>query len=156
MRGVGGVGAVGDHHQPGERQAGQLVARALERLARGASPCRRISDRPPTPTRSADDEKLKKRSDEALRQRVEQRAFGPVELLLDERAARLAVAIGDRHAARIVDEHAEEILLRDRGLEDQRRPEQAEEQDGERGERAAPTSTTRSRGRSRRRRRRDR
>ena len=31
MRGVGGVGAVGHHHQPGERQPGELVARAIER-----------------------------------------------------------------------------------------------------------------------------
>ena len=32
-RGVGRVGAVGDHHEAGERQAGELVARALERRA---------------------------------------------------------------------------------------------------------------------------
>ena len=32
-RRVRGVGAVGDHDETGERQPGQLVARALERLA---------------------------------------------------------------------------------------------------------------------------
>ena len=46
---VRGVGAVGDHHQPGERQPGQLVAGALERRAETASPCLRISGRPVRP-----------------------------------------------------------------------------------------------------------
>ena len=60
--------------------------------------------------------------------------MGRAQLLRDEGAPRLAVAIRDRHTARIVDEHAEKILLRDRGLQDQRRAEQAHEQDGERRE----------------------
>ena len=47
-------------------------------------------------------------------------------------AARLAVAIRNRHAARIVDQHTEEILLRDRRLEHEHGPEQAEEHDGQR------------------------
>ena len=56
------------------------------------------------------------------------------ELLVHERAARLAVAIGDRHAAGIVDQHADEILLRHRRFQDQRRPHQAEEQQRQRRE----------------------
>ena len=72
--------------------------------------------------------------DESLRQRIEQRRVRPAELLLHEGAARLAVAIGNRHAARIVDQDADEILLRHRRLQDQRRPEQAEEQQRQRGE----------------------
>ena len=51
---------------------------------------------------------------------------------MHEGAARLTVAIGDGHAARIVDEHGEEVLLRHRRLENQRRPEQTDEQHGER------------------------
>jgi hypothetical protein len=57
-----------------------------------------------------------------------------VELLLHERAARLAVEVRDRHAARVVDQDAEKILLRHRRLEDQRGPEQAKEQDRQRRE----------------------
>ena len=72
--------------------------------------------------------------DEALRQGREQLRIRAVQLLLDERAAWLAVAVGDRHAPRVVDQDAEEVLLRHGRLENQRRPEQAEEQDGERGE----------------------
>ena len=55
---------------------------------------------------------------------------GPVrtELLLHEVRSRLVVAIGDGHAARVVDEHAEKVLLRHRGAQDERRPEQTEEQ----------------------------
>ncbi len=63
---------------------------------------------------------------------MEQRRVRAVELLLHERGARLAVAIGDRHAPRVVHEHAEEILLRHRRFEDERRAEQAEQQHGER------------------------
>ena len=54
------------------------------------------------------------------------------ELLLDERAPRLAVAVRDRHAARIVDQHGDEILLRHGRLEDQGRSHQAEQQHRER------------------------
>ena len=86
------------------------------------------------PSRSADDEKRKKRRTNVCDSAVEQRRVRAVQLLLDERAARLAVAVGDRHAARVVDQDAEEVLLRDRRLQDQRRPEQAEEQDRQRRE----------------------
>ena len=34
------VGAVGHHHEPGQRQSGELVLRALERFAEPASACR--------------------------------------------------------------------------------------------------------------------
>ena len=64
---------------------------------------------------------------EPLRQRVEERAVLGAELLLDERAPRLAVSIRDRHAARIVEQDAEKILLRHRGFENQRRPHETEQ-----------------------------
>ena len=85
--------------------------------------------RSPAPaSRSADDEKRKKRSTNRCDSAVEQRAVGLAELLLHELGARLPVAIGDRHAARVVDQDAEKILLRDRRLQNQRRAEQAEQQ----------------------------
>ena len=54
-------------------------------------------------------------------------------MLLHERAARLTVAVGDRHAARIVDQHPEKVLLRHRRLENERRPEETDEEHGESG-----------------------
>ncbi len=66
--------------------------------------------------------------DEPLLQRLQQRRVDAAQLALHEPAARLAVAVGDEHAARVVDEDAEEILLRNGRLEDQRRPDQAEQQ----------------------------
>ena len=83
---------------------------------------------------------------ELLRQRVQQRAVG-AERVGDERAARPAVAVGDLQAAGIVEQHAEEILLRHRGLENQRRPQQAERDDRERARAAAPPAR-RGRGRA--------
>ena len=69
---------------------------------------------------------------EAIGERLEQAVFGRRELLTRERATRLAVPIRDLHTARIVDEHAEEVLLRHRRLDDQHRPEQAEEHEQQR------------------------
>ena len=68
---------------------------------------------------------------EALAERREQRRVGPAELLRDERAARLAVVIGHLHAARVVEQDADEVLLRHRDLEQQHRPQQAEQHDQE-------------------------
>jgi predicted secreted protein len=49
----------------------------------------------------------------AARQRLHHRAVGR-ERRVDELAARLAVVVGHAHAARVVEQDAEEILLRDR------------------------------------------
>jgi hypothetical protein len=94
-------------------------------------------------TRSDDDEKRKKRTTNFCDSAASRGDGRAVQLLLHERAARLAVAIGDRHAARVVDEDAEEVLLRHRRLEDQRRPEQADQEDATTASRSA-TSTARS------------
>ena len=68
---------------------------------------------------------------EPLRERVERADRWLAELLLDEIGARLLVAVRDGHAARVVDEHAEKVLLRDRGPQDQRWSEQAEQEQEE-------------------------
>ena len=93
-------------------------------------------------TRSDEEAKLKKRTTKRCDSASSSLAFGPVNCCWMKLLRGLAADVGDRHAARIVDEHAEKILLRHRGLEDQRRPEQAEEQDRERGEAQADEHDT--------------
>ena len=129
-RGIGGVGAVADHHQPGHRQSGQLLAHAGQRRA---EPRLRAAERQIALLRGA-----RRRAREAERahrepigQRLEQPAIGGAELALHECGARLPVDIGNLHAARVVQQHADEVLLRHRGLDDQQRPEQADQDDGE-------------------------
>ncbi len=68
---------------------------------------------------------------EPIGQRLEQPAIVRAELALHERGARLAVDISNLHAARVVQQHADEVLLRHRGLDHQQRPEQADQDDGE-------------------------
>ena len=68
-------------------------------------------------------------------------------MLPDEGAARLPVDVGDLHAARIVHEHAKEVLLRHGRLHDEDGPEQAEKNEEENreanaGERHAVTHVT--------------
>src|SRR5262245_54138634 len=70
---------------------------------------------------------------EPVRQRLEQLAF-LAKLALNERRARLLVAIRDGHALGVVDEDAEEILLRYRGFQDQGRAEQTEREQCEKRE----------------------
>ena len=57
---------------------------------------------------------------------------------LHERRRAAPVLIGDLHAARIVQQHAEEVLLRDRGLDDEDGPEEAEREQREERGRASP------------------
>ena len=143
-RGVGRVGAVGDHDQPGERQPGQLVARALERRPEPRRRAVVFQIRRRSSSRSADEENRKKRRTKRSDSALQQRTVGLAELLLDELGARLPVAIGNRHAARVVEQDAEEVLLRHRGLQDQRGPKQAEQQNGHDPE---PQDHERQRGR---------
>ena len=79
---------------------------------------------------------------EALAQRPAQPAVGGAELLLHVGAARLAVDVGDAHAARVVEQHADDVLVRHGGAQHQHRPEQAQQQQAdERGcaARSAPS-----------------
>ena len=56
------------------------------------------------------------------------------ELLPEELGARLVVVpVADLHAARVVDEYGDDVLLRDGGLDDQRGPEQTEDDERQRG-----------------------
>ena len=132
-RGVGRVGAVRHHHEAGQRQPGELVAGAIKRLA---EPCGRAAELEVAGRRDAvgRGREAEEADDKSLRERRQQPGVRAVQLLLDERAPRLAVAVRNRHASRVVQQNAEEILLRHRGFEDQRRPEQAKEQHGERRE----------------------
>ena len=70
-RGVGRVGAVGHHDEPGKRQAGELVARAVERLA---DPRRRAAELQVRGRRDAIGRRreAEEADDEPLRERVEQ------------------------------------------------------------------------------------
>jgi hypothetical protein len=131
-RGLLRVGAVGNHHEPGERQARELLLGAQQRLAQsrlravvgqvaGASHARRRRREAEEPDRVP------------RGQRLQHRAVRP-ERARHELAARLAVLIGHPHAARVVQQHAEEILLRHGGAQDEHRPEQAEEHDGDEAE----------------------
>ena len=120
QRRSGRVGAVADDDEPGERQPGQLVARAVERRAEPRVPCRRTRDRRRGAAGRADE-----RSEDAHPKRSASAwssgAIRGAELLLHEVGARLAVGVGDPHAARVVDQHADEVLLRHGGAEHQQR-----------------------------------
>ena len=65
---------------------------------------------------------------EALGQGPAQAAVGGAELLLHVGAARLPVHVGDAHAARVVEQHADHVLVRHGGAQHQHRPEQADQQ----------------------------
>jgi hypothetical protein len=54
-------------------------------------------------------------NDELLTQRFEQRAVLAAEAAFDPIAAWLSVPIGDAHAARVVNQHADVVPLRHRG-----------------------------------------
>ena len=97
-RGVRRVRAVGHHYEAGERQAGKLVARAVERSRQssGGAAEREIRRGRDAIGRGRE---AKEADDKPLRQRIEQRGMWSGQLLLDEHAARLAVEVGDRHAA---------------------------------------------------------
>jgi hypothetical protein len=125
------VGAVGDHDHAGERKTGKIFANTAERFAdpRLCSAVRQL--------RGGGDavrtrRKLEGANDEALRDRFEERAIGRAELVGHELAARFPLAIGDPHAARVVYQDGDEILLRDGGAQDQDRPKQAEDRDPDR------------------------
>ena len=84
-------------------------------------------------TRPAVDEKRNVAHEELVRQRLHQRAGAGGQLLAQELRARLVVEVGDLHAARVVEQHGDDVLLRDGGLDDQRRPEETEDDERQRG-----------------------
>ena len=119
------VGAVGHHHEAGERQAGKFFLRAQQRLAElglGAvvGEVARICDA------AGGEGKAEKADRVARRQRSQHRAVR-TEGTGHELASRLVVLIGHAHAARIVQQHAEKILLRHGRAQDEHRSEQAEQ-----------------------------
>ncbi len=134
-RGLLGVGAVGHHHEAGERQAREFVLRPLKRFAELGLRAveRQVAG-------GADAIGVRREAEDthgvAARQRLHHRAVGR-EGRADELAPRLAVVIGDAHAARVVQQDAEEVLLRHGCPKNQDRPEQAEEDEADEAERAA-------------------
>ena len=130
-RRVGRVGAVAHEHHPRERQSRQLLARAVERRAEPrlrAGECQ-IVGRSEARRRRRE---AKRSQHEALRERLHQRRVLRAERLFHERAARLRAPIGNLHAAGVVDQHRQKVLLGNRRLHHENRAEQAEEQDAER------------------------
>ena len=134
-RRVGRVGAVGHHDETGKRQPGELLAGALERHAQaGLRAGERQLLRIPQAARGG--REAEGADDELVREALHHRRLGP-ELLAGDGAARLARLVGDLHAARVVDQHADEVLLRDGGANHEDRAEEAEEDQRQRGDRAA-------------------
>ena len=129
--GIGRVGAVGHEHETGQRQTRQLLPRAIERRAdsRLGAGERELSGRRQALRRRREAEAAQH---EPARKRLQDVGVGRREVQFGERAARLAVDVGNLHAARVVHEHAEEVLLWDGRLDDEHRPEKArqDEQQG--------------------------
>ena len=126
-RAAAGVGAVADHDQAGQRHAGQLLAGVIEGGAEpgvGAGEGQVLGGR----RRRQAAREAQRAHREAFAQRPAQPAVGRAELVLDVGAARLAVQVGDAHAARVVEQHADDVLVRHGGAQHQHRPEQADEQ----------------------------
>ena len=101
----------------------QLVARAIERRrARRRPLVLEVAGRLQAIRGRGEPEEAE---DELLREGVQQRAIG-AEVVVDERAARAPVDVGNLQASRIVHQDAQEVLLRHGGLQDQLGAEQAE------------------------------
>ena len=84
--------------------------------------------------RSVSDENRKKRSAKRSASGGPQRALRRPQFLPHERVPRRLVAVRDLHAARVVNQDAEEVFLRHDGGEHQHRAKQAEGQHRERGD----------------------
>ncbi len=127
-----GVGSVGHHHETSQRQARKFVLCALQRFAqlRLRAVERQLAG-------GADAVGVRRESEDAdgvaARQRLHHRAVGR-ERRVDELAARLTVVIGDAHAARVVQQDAEKVLLRHGRAKNQNRPEETEENQADKAE----------------------
>ncbi len=119
------VGAVGHHHEAGQRQARELVFRALQRVSK-----LRLCAIERQVARGADAIGGRGEAEDAhgvaARKRLHDRAFGR-ERRGDELAARFAVVVGHAHAARVVQQDAEKVLLRHCGAKDENGAEETEE-----------------------------
>ena len=125
------VGAVGHDHETGQRHVGQLVVGAGERLPEvrpGAVELEPVDDVQPVGLGREAEEAER----EALVERGAQITLGRREMVLHELQARRLVPVGDAHAARIVDQHAQKVLLRDDRRQHQGRSHQAEGEQRER------------------------
>ena len=129
---VGVVGAVGDEHEAGQGHARQLLpgpGQGLTDVGPGAV-VGQLAHR-------ADAVGARREAEEPHREPVaeggEQRAL-VAELAADDVGPRLALDVGDLHAARVVDEDAEEVLLGLDLRQHQHRPPQADHEQGEDGE----------------------
>ncbi len=126
------VGAVAHDHEPGQRHAGQLPPGFVERGGQtrvGAGEGQVLAGR----GRAERAGKAQRPHRELLAEGLAQSAVGGAELLLDVGAARLAVDVGDAHAARVVEQHADDVLVRHGGAQHEHRPEQAQEQHADEG-----------------------
>ena len=129
------VGAVG-HERRGRRPAGRSARRARDRARRrGACRCPGTSGRRSTAAARPTTRTGRRAALKRLPSAVSSGASARPSWSRDELAARLAVLVGDLHAARVVEQDADEVLLRHRDLEQQHRPQQREEHD----QRTAPT-----------------
>ena len=119
------VGAVAHDHESRKRHGVQLLARLLDRRAdvRLAGVEREIGDAVDALGARG---KAEQPNHEFLAERLEQRAVRTAEGVFDPVARGLSVAVGDAHAARVVDQHADVVALRDRRREQQHRPEETE------------------------------
>ena len=123
------VGAVGQQHDARNRQAGQLLGGARERLADVRS---RAGEGAAVGARRAlggrrEAEVAEREAAGERRAQAARRAEG----VADEGRARRCVVVGNRHAARVVHEHGEEVALGFDGAHDEDGPQQAEEEDGD-------------------------
>ena len=123
------VGAVGHHDQPGERQSGELVFRPLEGFAELGlrSIERQVAGRGDSIGGGSETEDPDSvAAGECLHQRAVGSERGGYEL-----ASRLSVVVGHAHAARIVQENPEKVLLRDGRPQNQDGSKEAEEHEGD-------------------------
>ena len=129
---VGVVGAVGDEHEAGQGHPGELLPGPGQGLA-DVGPGAVVGEL----AHRADAVGVRREAEEPHREAVaeggEERAF-VAELPADDVGPRLALDVGDLHAARVVDEDAEEVLLRLDLRQHQHRPPQADHEEGEDGE----------------------
>ncbi len=116
--------------RPGDRQAAHLVADARQRVAepRAGALKREVRRGLQALGHAGETENA---CHEALAERPHQRRVRLAELIEHVLAARLIGFVGDLHAARVVEDHADEVLLRDGHLEQKHRPEDREERDGQ-------------------------
>ena len=128
---AGVVRAVGHDHEPGQRHVRQLVVgpgEGLPEMRPRAVEVEAVDDVEPV--------RFGREAEEAQREALVEGGPEPAlrrgELLLHELQPRRLVAVGDPHAAGIVDQDTEEVLLRNDGRQHEHRPHQAEGEHGER------------------------